>query len=156
MISNLLSRNTNGVDLLSSRLYDNETFYNAFMKDLEHAKSNVYIESPFITVRRMDVLLPIFVKLRRRGIRIAVNTRCPSEHDLEYERQANIAIQAMQQLGVEVFYTVRHHRKLAIIDDNILWEGSLNILSHNDSCELMRRTESSDLVREMTRFLRMR
>ncbi len=156
MISNLLSRNRNGVDLLSSRLYDNDTFYDAFMKDLKHAKSSVYIESPFITLRRMDVLLSIFTRLRQRNIRIVVNTRCPDEHDPEYERQARQAVQAMQELGIKALYTVKHHRKLAIIDDDILWEGSLNILSHNDSCELMRRTESTSLVREMIRFLGMK
>jgi hypothetical protein len=66
--------------------------------------------------------------------------------------QASIAIHTMQQMGVRVLYTVKHHRKLAIIDD-VLWEGSLNILSQNDSCEIMRRIKSRSLVMEMVRFL---
>ena len=48
-----------------STLYDQDTFYKAFMRDLLHSKDEVIIESPFITYRRMTTLLPIFVKLRR-------------------------------------------------------------------------------------------
>mgnify|MGYP003426569808 FL=1 len=156
MNSNLLSRNTNGVDLLSSRLYDNETFYKAFSKDLSRAKLSVVIESPFITLRRMKTLLPILTKLCIKGVQVTVNTRNPYEHDNEYELQANISVQKMQQLGIKVLYTVNHHRKLAIIDEEVLWEGSLNILSQNDSCELMRRSASVELVEQMTQFIGVR
>jgi hypothetical protein len=38
----------------------------------------------------------------------------------------------LQKLGVQVLYTSGHHRKLAIIDREILYEGSLNIPSQND------------------------
>ncbi len=146
MISKLLSRNTHRLDLSSSRLYDNETFYKAFSKDLSRASSRVVIECPFMTLKRMHTLLPIFTKLRIKGVKVTVNTRNPNEHDSEYEIQANISVQKMQQLGIKVLY-VKHHRKLAIIDDDILWEGSLNILSQNDSCELMRRSVSVELVK---------
>lgn len=148
----IFSRTTDTQGLCSSRLFDNETFYKSFTSDLRYARQRVYIESPFITKRRIDELLPVFERLRRRGIAVTINTRCPDEHDGEYIRQASDGIQAMQELGVKVLYTVKHHRKLAVIDD-VLWEGSLNILSQNDSCEIMRRIKSRSLVMEMVRFL---
>lgn len=140
-------------ELLSSCLYNNETFYNAFAKDLHRAKKNVLIESPFITTKRMNVLLLVFRKLRQKGVQIVVNTRDPVEHDADYAAQAFNAIAKMQDMGVIVLYTIKHHRKLAIIDDEILWEGSLNILSQNDSCEIMRRTLSEIMVKQMIEFL---
>lgn len=141
-------------DLLSSRLYDNRNFYKVFGKDLRHARHSVIIESPFITAKRMEELLPILRKLRQRGVRITVNTRDPKEHDdAEYEYQAASAVYEMQELEITVLYTVKHHRKLAIIDGEILWEGSLNILSQIDSCEIMRRTASQQLANDMVRFI---
>ena len=139
--------------LLSSSLYDNTTFYKSFVKDLKHAQRSVLIESPFITTRRMNDLLPIFRTLRQQGVRIVVNTRNPEEHDSDYQQQALLAIFDMQELDITVLYTVKHHRKLAIIDGEILWEGSLNILSQNDSCEIMRRTESEELAWQMIEFV---
>jgi len=41
--------------LFSSRLYNQNTFYDAFIKDLRKAKSLVIIESLFITEKRMQV-----------------------------------------------------------------------------------------------------
>jgi hypothetical protein len=55
-------------------------------------------------------------------------------------------------MGILVLFTERHHRKLAIIDRELLYEGSLNILSHGASCEVMRRIESEQLANEMLAF----
>lgn len=92
-------------------------------------------------------------KLRLRNVRVIVNTRCPDEHNEELAIQAAQAIKALQGIGATVLYTGRHHRKLAIIDAEILWEGSLNILSLCDSCEIMRRIESQELARQMALFV---
>lgn len=135
-----------------STLFDNNTFYKAFERDLKCARQLVVIESPFITRRRMEQLLPLLTKLRRKGVQVVVNTRNPEEHNEEYAIQAEDGIAAMQDIGIKVLYTVKHHRKLAIVDEEILWEGSLNILSQGDSCEIMRRTSSSQLVEQMMRF----
>lgn len=140
--------------LCSSQLHDNETFYKAFTSDLRYARQNVYIESPFITSKRMESLLPILERLRMRGVSITINTRNPDEHDGEYIDQAYEAVSEMQSMGIAVLYTVKHHRKLALIDGNVLWEGSLNILSQNDSCELMRRTNSDAVARQMMSYLK--
>lgn len=52
-----------------------------------------------------------------------------------------------------VFYTGKLHRKIAVIDNEVLREGSLNMLSQWDSCEVMRRTESTLLSMLVLRFL---
>ena len=137
----------------NSTLFDNNTFYKAFERDLRRARQSVIIESPFITRKRMEHLLPLLTKLRRKGVRIVVNTRNPEEHNEEYAIQAENAVAAMQDIGIRVLYTVKHHRKLAIIDEEVLWEGSLNILSQGDSCEIMRRTYSGAVAEEMARFI---
>ena len=137
----------------STALYDQNTFYKAFERDLLSAQQEVIIESPFITEKRMNVLLPIFIKMRRRNIRIIVNTRNPDEHDGDYYYQALNAVSAMQDLGIIVLYTSGHHRKLAIIDRKIVYEGSLNILSFTDSCEIMRKIVSETIAMQLCKFI---
>lgn len=140
-------------NLLTSRLYDNKNFYKAFEKDLKNARASILIESPFITTRRMRELHPKLSKLRHRGVNIVINTRNPDEHSDKYALQAVTALEEMQELDIKVLYTVKHHRKLAILDNKIIWEGSLNILSNNDSCEIMRRIESKELAQQLIKFL---
>lgn len=138
------------------KMYDEQSFYRAFEKDLYLARQSVIIESPFITLRRIDELLPMFTKLRRKGVSVTVNIRNPIEHDAEYETQALIAIQQLQGLGVKVLYTVKHHRKLAIIDAGIAWNGSLNILSQHDSCEIMWRVASEGIADQLLGFIKLK
>ena len=147
----LLRKNTD-IDLLSSVLYDQNTFSKAFIRDLYSCQNELIIESPFITSKRMEIFLPIFAKLRQRDVRIVINTRNPNDHEDYYRLQAIDAIVNMQILGVKVLYTVGHHRKLAIIDKQIIWEGSLNILSFNDSCEIMRRITSVVIAEQLLSF----
>ncbi len=142
--------------LLTSSLFDQDTFYPRFLPDLEGCTSEVIIESPFITARRLRKLLPILRGLRARGVKIVVNTKHPDEHEDEYlRRDAQLAVGILLDLGATVLYTGGHHRKLAILDRKILFEGSLNILSQNDSCEIMRRIDSEELARQMIQFTKL-
>jgi hypothetical protein len=152
-VLNLFNRPAASADLLSSKLYNQDSFYPAFLKDLANCHSEVIIECPFITSRRLKTLLPTLEKLKTRKVRIAINTRDPRTHDESYwQDDAADAISELQYMGVQVLYTGNHHRKIAILDRSVLYEGSLNILSQSDSCEMMRRIESVLLAWQMVRF----
>lgn len=140
-------------DRFSSRLYDEKSFYTAFERDLSRAKNEVIIESPFISSRRMETLYPSIRKLVRKGVKTWIITRSPKLHSGKLYDQSEQAIQQLAELGVQVLVTKNlHHRKLAFIDRDILWEGSLNILSQNNSREIMRRISGGNHAKEMFRF----
>lgn len=149
-----LGKDKHPSELLSSKLYNEDTFYPALLKDLDGCGSEVIIECPFVTYRRLDKLMPMITKLKARKVRIIVNTRDPHEYDEEQRRNdAHRVIASLQRVGVHVLFTGGHHRKLVILDRNILYEGSLNVLSQNDSSEVMRRIESTKLAWQMIRFV---
>lgn len=143
--------------IFSSRLYDEMTFYQQFRHDLLRSASEVVIESPFIAKERAGTLYPIFEQLIHHGVRVYVVTRDPREHSETMEEQSEVEIRRFEVLGVQVFLcTGNHHRKLAIIDRQILWEGSLNILSQAKSREIMRRIDCKEVAAEMVQFLRLK
>lgn len=143
----------NLTDILSSKLFCDRTFYRAFIKDLKHSKSEVIIESPFIAIKRTNHLLPVLAKLSKKGLKVRVNTRNPKHHEQDLWIQAWTSIKQLRKVGVKVkFYDDMRHRKLAVLDRQILWEGSLNILSQSHSKEIMRRTNSKALTIQMIRF----
>ena len=137
-----------------SSLCDEKSFFNIFLKDLRYAKTEVIIESPFITTTRMNTLAPALQKLVNKGIKVYVITRDPKEHQLLYREQSELEIRHFEQIGIQVLICKgNHHRKLAIIDREILWEGSLNILSQSRSREIMRRIEGNQHAMEMFNYL---
>ncbi len=139
----------------SSSLYDEKTFYDQFINDLLSCENEVIIESPFITNAMMTIFHAVFEKLIKHGVKVYVVTRDPNEHSKPYREQSENEIQRFEQLGVQVLLCAgNHHRKLAIIDRKILWEGSLNILSQTKSREIMRRIDSKDVTMDMFTFLK--
>jgi phosphatidylserine/phosphatidylglycerophosphate/cardiolipin synthase-like enzyme len=143
-------------DLVESRLFDETSFYKRFIADLKHSKKEVIIESPFISSQRMYSLISVFRSLVARKVKVYVITRNPEEHDINLQRQAEAEIRKFETIGVQVLISAEYsHRKLAIIDRKVLWEGSLNILSQTYSREIMRRIESKDQATECFKFVKL-
>jgi len=143
-------------DLVESGLFDETTFYKQFGEDLKHSKEEVIIESPFISSNRMYSLFHHFEALVNRKVKVYVITRDPDDHDLSMTLQAEEVIRRFETIGVHVLVNNNFsHRKLAIIDRHILWEGSLNILSQTMSREVMRRMKSGELATEMFDYLQL-
>ncbi len=139
----------------TSHLFDEKSFYSSFLEDLHNCRSEVIIESPFISKTRMKSLMPVFRKLIEDEVPVYVMTKDPSLLDYPLSSHSEPVIQEFEALGVQVFVTNNeHHRKLAILDRQVLWEGSLNILSQTNSREIMRRIESSRHAQEMFEFLK--
>lgn len=138
----------------TSSLHDEKSFYKAFLRDLDQATKEIIIESPFITSSRMKVLWPSLRRAYSRGIKVYIITRDPNDHSDGYEIQSESEIEALEDLGIQVFLCIgNHHRKLAIIDRKVLWEGSLNILSQTKSREIMRRLDGGSFAEDMFNYL---
>jgi hypothetical protein len=101
-----------------------------------------------------------FAELQRRAIRVCIALELP--HDLQRDWSDNVppAIAAKQKelsalvawlenFGIHVELREKIHAKLLLIDEELLWEGSLNFLSHFDASEHLRRTVSRADVQEV-------
>ncbi len=154
MISSLLQRlNNQSQELVSASLFNEQTFYPAFLKDLSKCGAELLIESPFVTSRRLAKLLPSLQKLKSRRVKVALITRDPLSCNDEKSRLDTLkAIAQLQRIGVQVVFSDGLHRKIAILDRKILYEGSLNIMSQSNSKEVMRRIESVKMCWQMIGF----
>jgi hypothetical protein len=105
----------------------------------------------------MNLLYPTFKKLLARNVRVNIITRDPIDHDDEFMRnQSTNEILCCNEMGINiVLLRGNHHRKIAILDRNILWEGSLNILSYSNSREIMRRIEDKKTADQMFNYLKL-
>ena len=138
----------------NNNLFDEKNFYRSFINDMLSAKKEVIIYSPFVSKFRTDFFKSTIEKLRHRNIEIFIFTRPTSEYDSLFQPQIECALKRYEDQGVNIFYLEGSiHEKMAIIDREILWEGSLNILSQRASKEMMRRTESEDSAMQVLLYL---
>jgi phosphatidylserine/phosphatidylglycerophosphate/cardiolipin synthase-like enzyme len=147
----------NPTPLLISDLFDEHLFYKQFSNDIRSSYKSIVIESPYITGRRANEIAPLLRTAVLRGVSVNIYTRNPYHHDGTLITESLKGIDILRKAGVKV-YTCNdmRHRKLAMIDGLLLWEGSLNMLSQNGSMEVMRRIVSRDLCSQMERFINSR
>ncbi len=146
------SANRGLVEPPDNSLFDQHNFYPFFFRDLQNAKQEVIIMCPFLSTRRSGQFVELFRLLISRGAKIRVFTRPPAEQSGNLSLDAAQVVQQFKALGIGVEERRRMHQKVAIIDRSVAWEGSLNILSHRDTDEQMRRLPFVTAVNELVRL----
>jgi phosphatidylserine/phosphatidylglycerophosphate/cardiolipin synthase-like enzyme len=103
----------------------------------------------------MKIIYPVLMSLVAKGVNLYIITRSPHEHEGIYALQSELEIQRLENSGMQVLLCKgNHHRKLAVLDRKILYEGSLNILSQNKSLEIMRRINGEKYSEQILKFLK--
>lgn len=134
-------------------LYTERNFWAKYFEDIKTSKERLIILSPFLSVRRSGFFMDYFRVLKGRGVDIRVYTRPKNQQTGEMANQADIVIDQLRSIGVSIIEKRSMHQKVSIIDSTIAWEGSLNILSHKDTEEHMRRFEGLSTIEEIIRNL---
>ena len=129
------------------------TFYPAFAHDLVKAKSSVVLFSPFATATGTSRWLEPLRGALARGVAVRVVMRPPGEIGGAPDDEVAELVEELRALGVSVDLRARMHEKIAILDGQVLWHGSLNILSHRDTHESMLRIESAAACEALGRFV---
>ena len=135
------------------QMYTEKNFWAKFFQDVIRSQQRLIILSPFLSVRRSSNFMDSFRAMKGKGIDIRIYTRPSNQQTGEMANQADIVIDQLRSIGAMVIERRSMHQKVAIIDDTIAWEGSLNILSHKDTEEHMRRFEGQSTVEEIIRNL---
>ncbi|MBF7081701.1 AAA family ATPase [Desulfallas sp. Bu1-1] len=141
------------VDIDGTALFTEKNFWPAFISDIQSAKESLVIMSPFASLGRAGRMMEFFRVMLGNGIKIRVYTRPPGQQSGTLSEHAEQVIAQLEAIGAKVVQRKSMHQKVAIIDDRIAWEGSLNILSHRDTHEQMRRFEGENAVKEIIRNL---
>lgn len=124
------------------------SFAHDFQLDLVECTNEVVILSPFISTRAREYFA-IFSSLVANKVRVEVYTKPLREQPANLEKYFVTVENVLRQTGVHFFVRPGMHEKAASLDKRILWHGSLNILSHNDTRESMLRFDSAELTEQV-------
>lgn len=142
-----------GVSVEELGQYNQNSFWAKVIPDLENARMRVIVFCPFVREGRIDFLLPIFQNIIKSGCEVVVYTRSMSEHFKDYQRIALKLIDSLRSKGITVRIRRNMHEKVILIDDKLVWQGSLNLLSHKISTEQMQRISSEKVQKEVVKMI---
>jgi hypothetical protein len=134
-------------------IFDKSNFLPVYTNDLVNAKREIIIVSPFISkIRTVQMIQYLDIAVQNK-IRIVVVTR-PVE---DFGHKDIVALQGVLDLlrdaSINIVFKTNIHQKFAIIDERIVWYGSINLLSFGSAEESIMRLESSNIASELIRSI---
>jgi superfamily II DNA or RNA helicase len=131
-------------------IFDNNNFLIIFHNDVLSAKNEIIIVSPYISKRRLSQMLNIMVAVINNGIRVSVVTRPESDYKEKDRPSVKEMAESVRNAGINLIFRGNIHQKFAIIDQRVVWYGSINLLSFGSSEESIMRLESLNIANELT------
>ena len=135
-------------------LFDQDSFLEVLKKDIAAAKREVVIVSPFMMKSRVRQVASLLLPFKLNGGRVCVVTRPASDYKENQCEGIFVMIDDFRKSGFEVIEKSGIHQKYVIVDQEICWYGSLNLLSYGKNAqETMMRFVSRDVSEELLEIL---
>ncbi|HBE42319.1 MAG TPA: helicase, partial [Bacteroidales bacterium] len=135
-------------------IFNKTNFLPVYSNDIISASREILIVSPFVTKRRALQMMQNLMTALVKGVKVVVVTR-PAEDFKDKDLTAwQTAMDFLRSSGVVVFFKSNIHQKFAVIDEKIVWYGSINLLSYGGAEESIMRLESSNIANELIRSIK--
>ena len=130
-------------------IFDSESYLPVYEKDLQQAHKSIYIASPGLNKSKVHRLISLIKERQAAGVSVTVIT-LPAESYPQTRIEPTKALQAtLQAVGIYVVAQSDLHTHFAVIDQNIVWYGSANLLSRDKANDDLLRIDSQDVALEL-------
>ena len=130
-------------------LFDQQNFLLFLKSDLEKARSKVVIVSPFVRRSRVKSMISLLSNLNLDRAQITIVTRPPSDYKLAEQERITELLASLKSAKMTLILRPAIHQKFIIIDGQIVWYGSINLLSYGHSEESMMRLVNQEIANEL-------
>ena len=134
---NLQKQNVNAI-------YNSENYNGVFEQDIVEANSNIIISCSDFMLSKVQR----FEELVEGRIEAGINVTIIMEISDNYEYANEIASE-MKSKGISVITSEISTERFAVIDDSIVWHGSVNFLGKDDYWDNLIRIESDSVAAEL-------
>ena len=119
--------------------------------DFAEAKKEILIVSPYLRKKRIETILEWLKEPIHTGISITVVTRPPESYKEPKPIQECIDL---LKSNISVITKPNIHQKFILIDNRLVWYGSINLLSYGSSEESIMRLDSRELAAELEAMIK--
>ncbi len=143
----------NIVDSPRDIIFDNHSFQPVYLRDMAQARQEILIVTPFVTARRVAQMMASFAPLVAVKLPITVVTRPATTFPPQQQEQLTRIFNQLTDAGIMLVFKPDIHQKFAIIDQRIVWYGSINLLGFGNSQESIMRLVSANIAQELSRTI---
>jgi len=129
---------------ITGAIYDGHNYLPAFENDIYAAAREIVIACPYLKKYRVNQLLQPLSAARINGTRIVVMTR-PEQQALT---------DMLYGAGVQVIERLDAHQRFAVIDQSVVWYGSISLLGYGAKEDSVMRLDSTEIAGELIRIFK--
>ena len=132
-----------------STIFDGHAAMGSFEQDLIDAARSIVIVSPYLQKARIVKLLSLLQQAFDSGVGIVIHTKGSDNYDSQKQESVREAIAMIEQVGITVHAHKELQQRYAIIDESIVWYGSVDFLAFGRKDTDVLRFENSDIAGEL-------
>lgn len=137
----------------TNAIFDCESYSLVYDKDLQQANEQIIVSSPGLNTKKVKAFLNLIVDEQERGIKITVVTINPDNYPKNMIDKTKSLIEQLINAGINVQLRETMHEHFAIIDNEIVWYGSMNLLSGEKEEDNLMRVESKEIAQELMEMI---
>lgn len=130
-------------------IYSEKTYQDVYLNDIQNDKNEIVISSPYMTKSRLTYLLTKLTAPILNGSIVTIITKSPDKNDSAKTEKFNELVRLINSANIKLVVCEKLSQKFSIIDQNIVWYGSVNFLAYNRSDESVMRLDSLELGEEL-------
>ena len=130
-------------------IFDSVNYTEKFEQDIVESEKMVVISSPDIRQDKIDRFLLLIKKRQEVGVKVTVITTDPEDITYGKSDVCHELIRAMQLVGINVITRTEVEECFAVIDDEIVWHGGMNLLGKADVWDNLMRIRNPQVATEL-------
>lgn len=133
----------------ANAIYDSENYTDVFEQDVVEAEKNIIVSSPELTQDKVERFMYLVKTRQEAGCQVTVITLDPQNISYGSPEFCHELIYEMQRGGVHVITGEDVSEHFAIIDDELVWHGGMNLLGKEDVWDNLMRIRSAQVAAEL-------
>lgn len=134
-------------------IFDKNSFLPVFSNDISNASGEILIVSPYVTKKRALQMMQHLETALGNKVRVIVVTRPVEDFKDKDITTLRNSLDLLKDAGISVVFRSNIHQKFAVMDQKIVWYGSINLLSFGSAEESIMRLESSNIANELLKTI---
>ena len=143
MTNRILSKQT------VNSIYDSGNYMDVFERDIVEAEKKIIVSSPELTQDKIERFIYLVKARQEAGITVTVITIEPQNISYGSPEFCQRFIQEMRESGIQVIVKEDVIEHFAIIDDELVWHGGMNLLGKEDVWDNLMRIRSDQVAAEL-------
>lgn len=133
----------------ANSIYDSGNYTDVFERDVVEARKRVIVSSPELTQDKIERFIYLLKPRQEAGVDVTVITTEPENISYGSTEFCLSMVENMRLGGIHVILREEVVEHFAIIDDELVWHGGMNLLGKEDAWDNLMRIKSSQVAAEL-------